>query len=163
MYWFIFGMKHGYPHNLNATIMKKTKKTSAGEEQSFPGYPKYPASEDIVYRAKRVEMDLDGDDQPATPVKDEAGAPKSAKHKGHSPADVTKEDLQALNADENNFEGDDAILEGRAYPVDFAGKDLDVPGSELDDRQEETGDEDEENNLYSLGGENHEDLEEDRS
>lgn len=39
---------------------------------------------------------------------------------------------------------------------DFSGSDLDVPGSELDDSQEEIGSEDEENNYYSLGGENHE-------
>ena len=39
---------------------------------------------------------------------------------------------------------------------DFSGEDLDVPGSELDDKMEETGNEDEENNLYSLGGDNHE-------
>lgn len=36
---------------------------------------------------------------------------------------------------------------------------LDVPGSELDDDEEEIGSEDEENNYYSLGGDNHEDLE----
>jgi hypothetical protein len=41
--------------------------------------------------------------------------------------------------------------------------DLDVPGSELDNDLENTGSEDEENNYYSLGGDNHEDLEEDRS
>jgi len=42
-----------------------------------------------------------------------------------------------------------------------SGDDLDVPGSELDDLQEEVGSEDEENNYYSLGGEDHENLEED--
>ncbi len=36
---------------------------------------------------------------------------------------------------------------------------LDVPGAELDDDSEEIGSEDEENNYYSLGGDNHEDLE----
>ncbi|WP_206367081.1 hypothetical protein [Sphingobacterium sp. SGG-5] len=36
---------------------------------------------------------------------------------------------------------------------------LDVPGAELDDDLEEIGSEDEENNYYSLGGDNHEDLE----
>jgi hypothetical protein len=147
--------------------MKKTKKTSTGEDESFPGYPQYPASEDIVFRAKRVEMDLDGEEQPTVPgnVSDEQQptVPNTARRTAHSPADVTKEDLQALNAAENNFEGDDSVLEGRSYPVDFAGKDLDVPGAQLDDREEQTGDEDEENNFYSLGGENHEDLEEDRS
>jgi hypothetical protein len=39
------------------------------------------------------------------------------------------------------------------------GANLDVPGAELDDDQEKIGSEDEENNYYSLGGENHEDLE----
>ena len=146
--------------------MKKTKKNAPEEEPGFPGYPKYPASEDIVYRAKRVEMDLDGEEpapEPASNKTDVPPAAKAAKRTAHSPADVTKEDLQALNAAENSFEGDDAVLEGRVYPVDFAGKDLDVPGAQLDDRDEAVGDEDEENNLYSLGGENHEDLEEDRS
>jgi hypothetical protein len=37
---------------------------------------------------------------------------------------------------------------------------LDVPGAELDDVSEEIGEEDEENNYYSLGGDNHENLEE---
>jgi len=40
--------------------------------------------------------------------------------------------------------------------------DLDVPGSELDDEQEEIGSEDEENNYYSIGGDSHDDLEEDK-
>ena len=41
-------------------------------------------------------------------------------------------------------------------------KDLDIPGSELDDQLENIGSEDEENNYYSLGGDDHEDLEEDQ-
>jgi hypothetical protein len=41
------------------------------------------------------------------------------------------------------------------------GDDLDIPGSELDDEQELTGNEDEENNYFSLGGDDHENLEED--
>ena len=40
------------------------------------------------------------------------------------------------------------------------GEDLDIPGSELDDADELIGEEDEENNYYSLGGDNHENLEE---
>lgn len=43
---------------------------------------------------------------------------------------------------------------------DVSGDDLDVPGSELDDDNEEIGEEDEENNYYSLGGDNHDNLEE---
>jgi len=42
-----------------------------------------------------------------------------------------------------------------------SGSDLDVPGSELDDELEDIGSEDEENNYYSLGGDDHTDLDED--
>jgi len=41
-------------------------------------------------------------------------------------------------------------------------KDLDVPGAELDDEMEDIGSEDEENNYYSLGGDDHDDLDEDQ-
>lgn len=40
---------------------------------------------------------------------------------------------------------------------------LDIPGSELDDDQEMIGSEDEENNYYSIGGDNHDNLEEDQA
>lgn len=39
---------------------------------------------------------------------------------------------------------------------------LDVPGADLDDGDEVIGEEDEENNYYSLGGDDHDDLEEDK-
>ncbi|MDP3468117.1 MAG: hypothetical protein Q8S11_07265 [Daejeonella sp.] len=39
-------------------------------------------------------------------------------------------------------------------------EDLDVPGAELDDASELIGGEDEENNYYSLGGDDHSDLDE---
>lgn len=38
--------------------------------------------------------------------------------------------------------------------------DLDLPGGELDDELEILGEEDEENNYYSLGGDNHHNLDE---
>ena len=46
------------------------------------------------------------------------------------------------------------------FVEDVSGADLDVPGAEIDDAQEEVGSEDEENNYYSLGGDNHESQEE---
>jgi hypothetical protein len=45
---------------------------------------------------------------------------------------------------------------------DESGSDLDIPGSELDDEQENIGNEDEENNYYSIGGDDHNDLDEDK-
>lgn len=46
---------------------------------------------------------------------------------------------------------------------DASGRNLDVPGSELDDEQENVGNEDEENNYYSIGGDDHNDLDEDKN
>lgn len=43
---------------------------------------------------------------------------------------------------------------------EMLGNDLDVPGAELDDANEDIGEEDEENNYYSLGGDEHNDLDE---
>lgn len=50
----------------------------------------------------------------------------------------------------------------KGFEDDLTGNDLDVPGAELDDEDELTGSEDEENNYYSLGGDNHADLEEEK-
>ena len=52
------------------------------------------------------------------------------------------------------------IINEKDFNQDKSGSDLDVPGSELDDEQEKIGNEDEENNYYSLGGDDHNDLEE---
>lgn len=57
-----------------------------------------------------------------------------------------------LPIDEESLKKQAAILSGG----------LDVPGAELDDDDEAKGAEDEENNYYSLGGDNHVDLEEDK-
>lgn len=44
----------------------------------------------------------------------------------------------------------------------LSGDSLDIPGAELDDYEEYIGSEDEENNYYSLGGDNHENLDENK-
>jgi hypothetical protein len=46
------------------------------------------------------------------------------------------------------------------FSDDVSGNDLDIPGSEPDDEFDFTGSEDEENNYYSLGGDDHNDLDE---
>ena len=50
----------------------------------------------------------------------------------------------------------------KEFNDDIPGSDLDIPGTELDDIQEMIGSEDEENNYYSLGGDDHNDLDEDK-
>jgi len=79
-------------------------------------------------------------------------------------ADITPEDLEALGPIDLSMDGgEDEQLKQRTHPVNFSGDDLDVPGAELDDEEEQIGSEDEENNSYSIGGDNHENLEEDPS
>ncbi|MEZ7497823.1 hypothetical protein QO200_03635 [Flavobacterium sp. Arc3] len=80
-------------------------------------------------------------------------------NKGHkegdiNPADITKKKIPV----EINNERE---LNEKSFEEDMSGSDLDVPGSELDDAQEKIGSEDEENNYYSIGGDNHNDLDED--
>jgi hypothetical protein len=71
------------------------------------------------------------------------------------PDDITKV-KKLIPEDEEIEDLDDEFLN------DVSGSDLDIPGSEIDDDQEITGNEDEENNYYSLGGDNHNDLDEDQ-
>jgi len=60
------------------------------------------------------------------------------------------------------FQEEDLTGDPVRIPVFLLADDLDIPGTELDDRDEMIGEEDEENNYYSLGGDNHHDLDEDR-
>ena len=111
------------PTNLSARQTDKEGKIS------LPGYPLYPAGEDIFSKSKE-EGNI-------------------------NPEDISKtkelnENDKAGKSNEKDFVGDQS------------GSDLDVPGSELDDEQEKIGSEDEENNYYSLGGDGHNDLDEDK-
>ena len=75
-------------------------------------------------------------------------------------AKVTDEDLEALGPKDLSMDlGDDEELKHRVDPVDFDGSDLDIPGRNLDDDQEDRGAEDEENNHYSLGSDDNDELE----
>ncbi|MDZ4747039.1 MAG: hypothetical protein SH808_01015 [Saprospiraceae bacterium] len=105
------------------------------------------------------------DDHKPNPSKDTVeGYPKyPAKDDIYSRAkeekDIDPADLSKIKSSEKKWEIDpDEEIE---IDGDLPGDDLDVPGAELDDDQEDIGNEDEENNYYSIGGDNHEDLEED--
>ena len=103
----------------------ETQKKETEKENTFPGYPHYPASEDIYNTEEKVEL---------------------------NPDNLSKTKTANTNPGKRNE---------KDFKEDMTGEDLDVPGSEADDAQEEIGSEDEENNYYSLGGENHHNLEED--
>ena len=105
-----------------------SNKAENTSEKEFPGYPHYPASEDI-YNQEKEEADINPEAISKTKAPNEKKGSKNEK----------------------------------GFKDDKSGSDLDVPGSELDDQQEAIGSEDEENNYYSIGGDRHTDLEEDKS
>lgn len=106
--------------------MKTDQKPKGKKEEietEFPGYPLYPASEDIYSQG----------------IKEDSIDPENV-DKLKEPNDKTRNEW---NESDYNHQG--------------TGDDLDIPGSEYDDEEEDIGLEDEENNYYSLGGDNHSD------
>jgi hypothetical protein len=155
--------KKSAPANKSAKS-KDTHTRKAPAKKKLPG--EYPPSEDIMNPSNEMErVHVDLENMSTSRMNEKQMTEEIVRERrGNTESDLTKEDRRALGSDGlNSDEGDDDQLRARVTPVDFAGKDLDIPGSELDDASEAIGAEDEENNSYSLGGDNHEDLEEDRA
>lgn len=76
------------------------------------------------------------------------------------PTYPSSEDIYQKDREEKDLDPEDPAKKKPSNQSSLD-KNLDVPGSELDDEQEDIGNEDEENNYYSLGGDNHQNLEED--
>jgi hypothetical protein len=74
--------------------------------------------------------------------------------------DIDPEDINAIKAFNNM--GEFKSMNEKDYHDDVSGSDLDIPDSEMDDILENAGNGDEENDYYSLGGDDHIDLEEDQ-
>jgi hypothetical protein len=80
------------------------------------------------------------------------------------PLPVYKKEDDIYNREkEESLEDQDGPEKGKAVSDKGPGDDLDIPGAEADDTDEAIGEEDEENNYYSLGGDSHDDLEEDQA
>jgi hypothetical protein len=78
---------------------------------------------------------------------------KSKKEENTDPEDILKDKVPNAGEDVSNE---------KDFDDDVSGEDLDIPGAELDDDDEAIGSEDEENNHYSIGGDNHNNLDEDK-
>ena len=166
------------PDNDSSKAMDSKKEVDQSNDektdQDFPGYPHYPAKEDIMDQrtdSHRVDMDVENlpSNRNATGVSQRFA--KTGRQNAQEPlqpglgrdellrmgteADVNDDDLAALNAT------DQEIGTPQNVSNDDLNTDLDIPGSELDDENESIGEEDEENNYYSLGGDRHESQEED--
>ena len=147
-------------------------------DQDFPGYPHYPAKEDIMDQrtdSHRVDLDVEnipgnrnvtGVSQRFQSADDRKRAENAMTPQPGSgdddldinmgtEADVDEDDLAVLNST------DAEIGTPQNVSNEDLESDLDIPGSELDDENESIGEEDEENNYYSLGGDRHEAQEED--
>jgi hypothetical protein len=103
------------------------------EKKDLKGYPLYPGSEDIFNKSDKAK-DINPDDC-------------------SGPDDCSKTKRSGVKVGKFNE---------KDFDDDISGNDLDIPGAELDDEQENVGSEDEENNYYSLGGDDHENLDEDK-
>lgn len=173
----------GIPENDPSKAMDSKREVEQSNDpktdQDFPGYPHYPAKEDIMDQrtgAHKVDMDMENlasarnatgvsqrfvtsqeaqrntapeDRQPAEESDDDLGI------RSGTEADVTDDDLAVLNS------ANDEIGTPQNVSNEDLNTDLDIPGSELDDDNESIGEEDEENNYYSLGGDRHESQKED--
>jgi hypothetical protein len=146
-------------------------------KDKYPGYPPYPAKEDITQpNNNNGKASLDADNGRAQPFNDTMDdRDEEVRMVAGTDADVTNEDLRLLEITDQNMDTRDAsnLIHSSLDSVDddgdplneedsFNGQDLDVPGSEDDDDNEAIGEEDEENNFYSLGGDNHENQEENK-
>jgi hypothetical protein len=153
--------------SISASQDRSVKPTRSNEREgnNIPDSLNYPPGEDITRQAKREELDVENitrsgkysdaatknenQNSAEMPVEDEINMVQGTE------ADVTAEDIEVLDSTDN-------INQTSKLDKTEENTDLDIPGSELDDKDEELGEEDEENNYYSLGGDRHEDLEEDR-
>lgn len=109
-----------------------------------------------THKAKRVENGSTGlipDGYPTYPPSEDIYA-QDYEEQNLNPEDISKSKPSNVKAGTTNE---------KIFEEDMSGDDLDIPGAELDDQQESEGSEDEENNYYSLGGDNHNNLEEDNS
>ncbi|HEX8460884.1 MAG TPA: hypothetical protein VF623_05625 [Segetibacter sp.] len=151
-------------------------------DQDFPGYPHYPAKDDILNPENstgRIEIDVENLTRSNTISVDHInniqGAPELREDFTQVPeeededleivpgteADVTAEDLALLGPRDGDMDLDeDEDLKARGWEP-RTGRDLDIPDAELEGSESEAlGQEDEENSYYSLGGDERENLRE---
>jgi hypothetical protein len=155
-------IKQEYPE-LSEFIIEMPENNADSEEVTIKSLEEYYNSlEDLLKKYARTHNETEIKEITKTPeYADLQIYPPSEdiyqqlkKEKDLNPEDITK------NKAPNEKEG---TWNEKGFTDVKTGADLDVPGSELDDQQENVGSEDEENNYYSLGGDNHNDLEEDKA
>ena len=74
---------------------------------------------------------------------------------GKEESEIDPEDISKKKTFEKTSKNNE-----KSFEEDMSGSDLDIPGAEFDNWQVDISNEDEENNYYSIGGDNHHNLEE---
>ena len=173
----------GVPENDPSKAMDSKREVEQSNDpktdQDFPGYPHYPAREDIMDQrtgSHKVDMDMENlaSARNATGVSQRfvtaQEGQRNSERENQQPAEETNDDLDIRPGTDADVDDDDLeVLNSTNDEIglpqnvsnDDLDTDLDIPGSELDDDNESIGEEDEENNYYSLGGDRHEGQEED--
>ncbi|HEY8936586.1 MAG TPA: hypothetical protein VIM65_15265 [Cyclobacteriaceae bacterium] len=82
------------------TRQKEENRKKKNKEKKLPGYPKYPADEDIYVRGKRTDAKLEDDHQPSTNLSEKEQPSKT-------PIDET--DLNVDDTIITNIQGSDSF------------------------------------------------------
>jgi len=123
------------------------------EDEDLQGYPMDPASEDDYNDLHQTEEGKDEElkGYPLYPTNEDI-------YLQYQEEDINPEDIP------DGKEVDGIVTLGpkndKNSRNDMSGRDIDFPPSEWDDEQEDVGIEDEENTYFSLGGDDHSDLDE---
>jgi len=155
-----------------------TQKSNTGDIQDLPKDQEKLKNENATINLPDVE-DIPGQENIQVPhIKEMSDTTASSSDEEgddiFNEEDVTDEDFNVSNeerellqrsAESMSSEDDESVRQASLDDIDdegeplnesvgLSGEDLDVPGAEDDDENEEIGEEDEENNSYSIGGEN---------
>lgn len=164
--------RHSNPDTLSSNIDSAKDKEEMKQE---PVEINLPDVEDIPGQENFIPMDIDNNVNTTIASADEEGddiLENDAEDivNENSGSNVTEMEKRDLRKAANDMPGDDRQLRKAAlqstdddgtplnegsFDKDISADDLDVPGASLDDADEKIGEEDEENNEYSLGGDNH--------
>src|SRR3569833_1448501 len=155
----------GIPENDPSKAMDSKREVEQSNDakidQDFPGYPHYPAKEDIMDQrtgSHKVDMDMENlaSSRNATGVSQRFARSqenqRNAAPQSQQPDENYSDDLNIRSGNEADVNDDDlAILNSSndeiGTPQNVSNEDLntdlDIPGSELDDNNESIGEEDE--------------------
>ena len=139
-------------------IYKKTNHmANQQDDKKYPGYPHYPAAEDITSHGNNTGRMPANEDGTQTPLYNATDMPDDEVNiVSGTDADITEEDIRDLEAadqdmattDSSNLQQSaldsvdddgDPLNEESSLNMDMSGQELDVPGSEADDADEAIG------------------------